>query len=98
MECVKNGGDRQELHEKIRQHSQMSAMEVKQKGKDNDLLQRIANDPAFKCEKDNLKTLTDAKRFSGRASHQVTEFYNNEIKPLIDRNKHYLGAVSKVEV
>lgn len=98
MECVANGGDRQELHEKIRQHSVMSAAEVKQKGNPNDLLKRIANDPAFESVKDKLDILTDAKRFAGRAAEQVNEFYNNEIKTLIERNKKYLGAESEVKV
>lgn len=98
MECVSKGGDRQELHERIRQHSQLSAMEVKQKGKDNDLLKRIADDPMFDSIKDTLDTLLDPKKFAGRAAEQVVEFYNNEVKPLIDNNKQYLGAVAKVEV
>ncbi|NLC16391.1 MAG: adenylosuccinate lyase [Clostridiales bacterium] len=98
MECVAQGGDRQELHEKIRQHSVLSAIEVKQKGNPNDLLKRIANDPAFAAVKDKLNELTDAKRFVGRAAEQVEEFYNNEIKPLIEKNKKYLGAQFEVKV
>lgn len=98
MECVSMGGDRQEFHEKIRQHSQLSALEVKQKGKDNDLLKRIADDPAFQSVKNNLENLIDAKEFAGRAAEQVLEFYNNEVKPLLDNNKQYLGAISKIEV
>jgi adenylosuccinate lyase len=98
MECVAQGGDRQELHEKIRQHSLMSAIEVKQNGNPNDLLKRIANDPSFVAVKDKLDVLTDAKRFAGRAAEQVEEFYNNEVKPLIEKNKKYLGAKFEVKV
>ncbi|HEY8443462.1 MAG TPA: adenylosuccinate lyase [Clostridia bacterium] len=98
MECVAAGGDRQELHEKIRQHSVMSAMEVKQKGKPNDLLKRIAEDPAFEAVKDKLDLITDAKRFAGRAAEQVEEFYENEIKPIIEANNNYLGAKYEVKV
>jgi len=98
MECVEAGGDRQELHEKIRQHSIMSAMEVKQKGNPNDLLKRIADDPAFETVKDKLELLTDPKRFAGRASEQVEEYFENEIKPLLEKNKEYLGAQYEVKV
>lgn len=98
MECVEAGGDRQELHEKIRQHSIMSAMEVKQKGNPNDLLKRIADDPAFETVKDKLELLTDPKRFAGRASEQVEEYFENEIKPLLEKNKEYLGAQYELKV
>lgn len=98
MECVSAGGDRQELHEKIRQHSQKSAEMVKLEGKDNDLLMRIASDKAFKAVSDKLVSLTDSHKFSGRAAEQVTEFYQNEIKPYLDKNIDFIGITAKIEV
>ncbi len=83
MECVKGGGDRQDLHEKIRQHSMDAAMVVKMEGKDNDLLDRIRKDEAFKCIWDRIDEILDANAFTGRAERQVEEFISDEIDPIL---------------
>ncbi len=95
MAAVKAGGDRQELHERIRVHSQAAADRVKRLGEDNDLVERIADDPAFAKVKNNLPSLLDAKRFVGRAPEQVDAFLKNEIMPLKRRyrNVKISGAV-----
>lgn len=98
MECVKNGGDRQELHEKIRIHSMESAKNVKLNGKENDLIERIKADSAFEAIHSKIDDILDAKNFIGRASSQVTEYINEHIKPILENNKEFLGAKSKVEV
>lgn len=82
MAAVKAGGDRQELHELIRQHSHAAAEQVKRFGRDNDLVERIQKDPAFAAVAKNLHTLLDGKRYVGRAPQQVDAFLKNEITPL----------------
>ncbi len=83
MEAVRLGGDRQELHEKIRVHSQAAAARVKAEGLDNDLLDRIADDPAFPLDREGLSSLLDAKLYIGRAPQQVEEFIAECIDPLL---------------
>ncbi|MBR0464643.1 MAG: adenylosuccinate lyase [Clostridia bacterium] len=83
MEAVRQGGDRQALHEKIRVHSQAAAARVKQDGLDNDLLDRIAADEAFPLTRDDLSHLLDARLYIGRAPKQVEEFIESEIDPLL---------------
>ena len=83
MEAVRLGGDRQELHEKIRVHSQAAAARVKAEGLDNDLLDRIADDPAFPLDRAHLSGLLDAKLYIGRAPQQVEEFVAEYVDPLL---------------
>ncbi|MBQ8954712.1 MAG: adenylosuccinate lyase [Clostridia bacterium] len=83
MEAVRLGGDRQELHEKIRVHSQAAAARVKAEGLNNDLLDRIADDPAFPLDRESLSSLLDAKLYIGRAPQQVEEFVADYIDPLL---------------
>lgn len=85
MAGVKAGGDRQELHEAIRTHSMEAGRQVKEAGKDNDLLERLAADPRFAAIRGELPKLTDARRFVGRAPEQVDEFLAEVVKPLLDR-------------
>lgn len=94
MDAVKNGGNRQELHEHIRQHSMEAGRRVKQEGKSNDLLERIANDPIFGMTFEQVKAACDPAKLSGRASHQVTDFLENEVKPVLERNKEFLADVN----
>ncbi len=82
MEAVKAGGDRQELHERIRVHSQAAAAQVKQHGGDNDLLQRLADDPAFEAVRTRLARLLDAGLYVGRAPEQVSEFLKHIVQPI----------------
>lgn len=84
MEAVKNGGDRQELHERIRVHSMAAAKEVKEEGRPNDLLERICADESFKLDKEQIRKLVNAKDFIGRAPSQVEEFIDEVVDPLIE--------------
>eukprot|EP00980_Cylindrotheca_fusiformis_P006704 scaffold1398_cov116-Cylindrotheca_fusiformis.AAC.21 len=98
MECVKAGGDRQELHEAIRVHSMDAGAVVKGEGKPNDLLERIAKDPLFAAIHSKLETLIDPKLFVGRAPEQVDEFLSDEVKPILEANKALLAQKSVDDV
>ncbi|MBD5100101.1 MAG: adenylosuccinate lyase [Clostridiales bacterium] len=98
MECVKAGGDRQELHEKIRVHSMEASKMVKQFGKDNDLIERIKKDDAFSAINDKIDSILDPRNFIGRAKEQTIEFVNEVIKPILDKNKDCLGQQGQVNV
>jgi adenylosuccinate lyase len=98
MDCVKRGGDRQELHEVIRKHAQAAAARVKQDGADNDLLDRLAGDPAIGMTREAIDQALDLREFIGRAPEQVAEFIANEVRPVLDRNQARLGAASDVRV
>jgi adenylosuccinate lyase len=98
MACVKKGGDRQELHEVIRQHSLDAARKVKQEGADNDLLDRLANDNRIGMSRSEIDALLDLRRFVGRAPEQVIEFLKNEAHPLLRRHARHLGLKSEVRV
>ena len=91
MAALKAGGDRQELHERIRQHSQAAAAVVKQQGGDNDLLARLSKDPAF--AKVDVSGELDPKRFVGRAPEQVDEFVADIVAPIRQR----YGAIKLAE-
>ncbi|MCJ7855810.1 adenylosuccinate lyase [Lachnospiraceae bacterium NSJ-143] len=92
MDAVKKGGNRQELHEKIRVHSMDAGKVVKTEGKPNDLLERIAADPSFGLTIDELNSIMDAKNFVGRAPQQTEEFLDNIVKPVLDANKELLSG------
>ena len=87
MYCVTHkGGDRQVLHEAIRRHSVDAAKAVKLDGADNDLLQRIQNDPIFKLTKEEIDEILDVKSFTGRAEKQVEEYVSEVVDPLLEKN------------
>ncbi|KAB3526749.1 adenylosuccinate lyase [Alkaliphilus serpentinus] len=98
MEAVKRGGDRQELHERIRVHSMEAAKEVKVHGKPNDLIDRILADKEFSLSKEDLDSLLDPKNFIGRAPQQVTSFLNKVIYPIVNDNKELLGMKVELKV
>ncbi len=98
MECVKAGGDRQELHERIRIHSQAAGDRVKREGGENDLLARLSTDPLFEAVRDRLDEIVDAKKFVGRAPAQTEEFIANEITPILERHKNLLGVTGNVDI
>ena len=98
MLAVKNGGDRQELHEKIREYSMIAAKRVKEEGKDNNLLELIAADPAFKINQKELDDMMSPANFIGRAGEQVTDFIKNEIAPILKDNRQLLGLKANVSV
>lgn len=87
MDAVKLGGDRQELHEAIRVHSMAAAKTVKEDGKPNDLLERIAEDKRFNMSLDQLKSVMEPKNFIGMADKQVDAFLKNVVAPIIENNK-----------
>ena len=89
MAAVAAGGDRQDLHERIRVHSQAAAREVKEFGRENDLMSRLAADPAF--SRVNLTDVLDASKFIGRAPEQVDAFVATVIEPIRRRHADALG-------
>lgn len=96
MDAVKKGGDRQELHEKIRTYSMEAAKAIKVDGLENDLLDRIAADPAFMTTREEIDKILEPKNFVGRAPQQTEEFLKNHIAPILENNKDLLGI--KVEI
>ena len=92
MAAVKAGGDRQVLHEAIREHSMEAAKQVKENGKANDLLDRLKNDSAFADIADQIDDIVNPTEFVGRAPVQVTEFINSEIKPILAKYAGFLDA------
>ena len=94
MAAVKKGGDRQALHEVIRTHSMEAARRVKEEGADNDLLDRLRNDPAFACIRDEFDSLLDPSTFIGRAPQQVEEFLAERVRPVLDQYRAELDAAT----
>jgi len=97
MEAVAAGGDRQDLHERIRVHARAAAEVVKSGGK-NDLLHRIEGDPAFGSVRDRLRSILDPRDFVGRAPEQVDEFLATQVQPVLDRHRGLLGLQAKTRV
>ena len=98
MESVKRGGDRQELHERIREHSMAAAQRVKGEGLDNDLIERIINDPTFNLSKEEILGIIDPNKFVGRAPSQVVEFIAEYVDPIIEANKEAIEVHSEINV
>ena len=98
MDAVKRGGDRQVLHEKIREHSMKAGAVVKEKGEENDLVKRIANDPAFGMTKEEIEELLEPKNFVGRAPQQTEEFITEIVQPVLDANRDLLGMTAEINV
>ena len=98
MDAVKAGGDRQELHERIRTLSMEAGRTVKQEGGDNDLLERIAADPAFNLTLDELKAAMDPARYTGRAALQTEQYLKNVIRPLLEARRDQIGLEVTINV
>ncbi len=98
MDAVKKGGDRQELHEKIRIYSMEAGKTVKLEGKDNNLVDLIANDPAFGLTKEEILAVMKPENFVGRAKEQVEDFLAENINPIIEKNKNLLGIDVEINV
>ena len=98
MDAVKAGGDRQELHEKIRVHSMAAGRRVKNDGAENDLLERIAADDSFGLDKDRLKEHMDPATFIGRAPGQTRKFVAEYIQPILDKHRDELGIKADITV
>ena len=98
MDAVKAGGDRQELHERIRELSMEAGRNVKEKGLDNNLLELIAADPAFNLSLEELQKTMDPAKYVGRAPVQVEAYLNNVVNPMLEANKEILGVTSEINV
>ena len=98
MDAVKAGGDRQELHEKIRELSMIAARNVKAEGKENNLLELIAADPAFNMSLEDLEKTMDPAKYTGRAAIQVDAFLKNVVNPVLEANKEVLGMTAEINV
>ncbi len=98
MDAVKKGGDRQELHERIRTHSMEAGKQVKVEGKSNDLIERIAKDESFNLTLEELTAILNPQDFIGRSPQQVEEFINDYIQPVLEENKDLLGVTIKLKV
>ncbi len=98
MSAVKKGGDRQVLHEKLRQHSIAAAKTVKEEGGKNDLIERVCADPSFGLDAAELAALLDPAAFTGRAPEQTEEFLRECVRPLLERNRALLGERAELSV
>lgn len=98
MECVKTGGNRQELHEKIRVLSMQAGKNVKELGKENNLIELIKAEPMFDAVSGKLEEILDAKKFIGRAPSQVIEFIKNDVDPVLKKNEKRLGQKGDVKI
>ena len=98
MDAVKAGGDRQELHERIRELSMEAGRNVKEKGLDNNLLELIAQDDAFNLSLEDLQKAMDPSKYVGRSPEQVDAFLKNVIAPILEENKELLGVKAEINV
>ncbi len=98
MDAVKKGGNRQELHEKLRVHSQAAARAVKEEGRPNDLIDRICADPAFMVTRPEIEAILQPEHFTGRSAEQVEEFLSDVIRPLLKAHAGELGEKQELSV
>lgn len=98
MDAVKKGGDRQELHEKIRKYSMIAGARVKQEGLDNNLCELILADPAFMITKEEMENILRPENFIGRCPQQVDEFIAECVNPILDANKDILNETAEINV
>ncbi len=98
MDAVKNGGNRQELHERIRELSMEAGRNVKVEGKENNLLELIAADPSFNMSLEDLQKTMDPSRYTGRSKEQVENFLSKVIGPVLEENKELLGMKAEINV
>ncbi len=98
MDAVKLGGDRQELHEHVRQHSMAAARRVKEEGLENDLVDRIAGDPIFGMTKEDILRILEPANFVGRSGKQVEEFVSETVQPILDKYADDLGVQVEINV
>lgn len=98
MKAVKKGGDRQELHERLRQHAIAAAAQVKQEGLANDMIQRIEADPAFGLSREEIEAELRPEAFTGRSAHQVDEFLKNVLGPVLAANPEAAGQTAELSV
>ena len=96
MDAVKNGGNRQELHERIRTLSMQAGRTVKEEGKDNNLLELIAADPEFGLTLEELMAAMEPSKYVGRAPLQVENFLTNVVEPVLEANRDVLGVKAEI--
>ena len=98
MKAVKKGGDRQELHERLREHAVAAAAVVKQEGKPNDMIARVEADPAFGLSREEIEAELTPEAFTGRAPQQVEEYLAEVIQPVLDANPEDVGLTAELSV
>ena len=98
MDAVKAGGDRQDLHERIRELSMEAGRNVKVEGRENNLLELIADDPAFNLSLDELKKAMEPSRYTGRAKEQTEAFIQKVVQPVLEKHKELLGVKAEINV
>ena len=98
MSAVKKGGDRQELHEKLRQHSIAAAAQVKEEGKPNDLIERVVNDSSFGLTHADIDGVLVPEHFTGRSAQQVSEFLQDVIAPVLQAHPEATGLQAELSV
>ena len=98
MDAVKKGGNRQELHEKLRVHAQLAARVVKEEGGQNDMIDRVCGDPAFMVTREEVEAILQPEQFTGRSAQQVDEFLREVIRPILDENAALLGEKQELHV
>lgn len=94
MKAVKNGKDRQEVHERIRVHSMEAGRSIKERGEENDLVERIAGDDYIGLKKDEIESLLKADNFTGRAAEQVEDFISDDVEPFLEANRELIDEDS----
>ncbi|MBQ6173152.1 MAG: adenylosuccinate lyase [Clostridia bacterium] len=98
MDAVKRGGNRQELHERLRVHSQAAAKRVKEEGAANDLIDRVCGDPAFQLRREEIEAVLEPERYTGRSAEQVEEYLTQFVRPILEQNKKLLGEKQELKV
>jgi adenylosuccinate lyase len=98
MEAVKRGKDRQELHEKLRQHSLAASRRIKEEGLSSDLLDRISKDPSFGLSTSDLNQIVNIEQFIGRAPEQVDEFLKSEVFPILKKYEGMQVFIPPLEI
>ena len=98
MSAVKKGGDRQQLHEKLRVHALAAAKRVKEEGLENDMINRICADPAFQITKEELEGVLKPIHYVGRSVEQTEEFINDQVRPILEENRDVLGEKVQLSV
>ncbi|WP_066459090.1 adenylosuccinate lyase [Anaerotruncus rubiinfantis] len=98
MQAVKKGGDRQELHERLREHSLAAAKVVKEEGGENDLIERICADSVFNLSRSEIEGVLDPKEFTGRSAEQVEEYIRDVVGPVLEQNREILGERAQLSV
>ncbi|MBR0216901.1 MAG: adenylosuccinate lyase, partial [Clostridia bacterium] len=98
MDAVEKGGNRQELHEKLRVHAQLAARHVKEEGGENDMIERVAADPSFQLNEEDLRAVLKPENYTGRSAEQVTEYLDEIIRPLLKETAGEAGGQVELTV